>query len=67
MFTGESFGNLLGGYLFDVYGGLWLFRFFALTSALMCLLNIFSNILGLTKKKEEFDAIPVEINDNKII
>lgn len=69
MFTGESLGSLVGGYLFDEYGGLWSFRFFAFTSALMCLLNIFSNIFGLTKemKNKDFDAVPVETSDNKII
>lgn len=47
--TGESLGSVLGGYLFDSYGGVWSFRFFAYLSATMCCVNILSNITGFTK------------------
>lgn len=47
-FTGESIGSLLGGYLFDTYGGVWSFRFFSYMSVLMCFLSIVTNYFGLT-------------------
>lgn len=62
---GESLGSLLGGYLFDAYGGLWSFRFFAYFTTLMCFLNILANIFGFTKRQKDSDdfvAVPVETN-----
>lgn len=49
-FTGESIGSLLGGYLFDTYGGVWSFRFFSYMSVLMCFLSIVNNYFGLTRE-----------------
>lgn len=46
--TGESIGSLLGGYLFDTYGGVWSFRFFSYMSVLMCFLSIVTNYFGST-------------------
>ncbi|XP_060834215.1 major facilitator superfamily domain-containing protein 6-like protein B isoform X1 [Rhopalosiphum padi] len=47
---GESIGSLLGGYLFDTYGGVWSFRFFAVMSICMCFIVIVTNYFGLTKE-----------------
>jgi len=49
-FTGESIGSLLGGYLFDTYGGVWSFRFFSYMSVVMCFLSIVTNYFGLTRE-----------------
>lgn len=46
---GESIGSLLGGYLFDTYGGVWSFRFFSYMSICMCFITILTNYFGLTK------------------
>uniref|UniRef100_A0A2H8TT59 Major facilitator superfamily domain-containing protein 6 n=1 Tax=Melanaphis sacchari TaxID=742174 RepID=A0A2H8TT59_9HEMI len=54
---GESIGSLLGGYLFDTYGGVWSFRFFAYTSIVMCFISIVTNYFGLVK-----EPITVKIN-----
>lgn len=56
-FAGESIGSLLGGYLFDTYGGVWSFRFFAYMSIFMCFINIAVNYFGLTK-----ESITLSIN-----
>lgn len=56
IFTGESLGSVLGGYLFDSYGGVWSFRFFAYMSATMCCVNILSNIVGVTKNLKAFNT-----------
>lgn len=42
-------GSLVGGYLFDTYGGVWTFRFFASCSAFICFANILTNFFGITK------------------
>ncbi|CAI6357550.1 unnamed protein product [Macrosiphum euphorbiae] len=47
---GESIGSLLGGYLFDTYGGVWSFRFFSYMSVLMCFLSVVTNYFGLTRE-----------------
>ncbi|XP_022179018.1 major facilitator superfamily domain-containing protein 6-like [Myzus persicae] len=47
---GESIGSLVGGYLFDTYGGVWSFRFFSYMSLLMCSITILTNYFGLTKE-----------------
>lgn len=47
--TGDGLGSLLGGYLFDSYGGVWTFRFFACCSVFMCFVNIMCNYFGLMK------------------
>ncbi|CAI6360560.1 unnamed protein product [Macrosiphum euphorbiae] len=64
---GESLGSLLGGFLFGSYGGVWSFRFFAYSSALMCFLNILSNRFGLTKDlmNNNFVAVPMTENNQK--
>lgn len=53
--TGESIGSILGGYLFDSYGGVWSFRFFAYSSAFTCLLTIVTNYFGITKELKNSD------------
>lgn len=52
--TGESIGSLLGGYLFDTYGGVWSFRFFSYISVFMCFLSIVTNCFGLTMEPNTF-------------
>ncbi|XP_001946757.2 major facilitator superfamily domain-containing protein 6-like protein B [Acyrthosiphon pisum] len=61
---GESLGSLLGGYLFYSYGGVWSFRFFACSSALMCFLNILSNRFGLTKDLKNCNFVAVSTTEN---
>jgi len=63
-FIGESLGSLLGGYLFYSYGGVWSFRFFAYSSALMCFLNILSNRFGLTKDLTNCNFVAVSTTEN---
>lgn len=66
MFSGESAGSILGGYIYDLYGGAWLFRLFAYCSALMCFLNILSNLFGLTKDVKNCNFVAVATKaDNK--
>jgi len=48
--TGDSIGSLLGGYLFDTYGGVWSFRFFSYMAVFVCFLSIVTNYFGLIKK-----------------
>ncbi|KAL4082822.1 hypothetical protein QTP88_029478 [Uroleucon formosanum] len=64
---GESLGSLIGGYLFDSYGGVWSFRFFAYSSAFVCFLTILSNRFGLSKEltNSNFVAVPTTENDQK--
>ncbi|XP_060873291.1 major facilitator superfamily domain-containing protein 6-like protein B [Metopolophium dirhodum] len=64
---GESLGSLLGGFLFGSYGGVWTFRFFAYSSALLCFLNILSNRFGLTKDLTNYDfvAVSMKVNNQK--
>ncbi|KAL4082826.1 hypothetical protein QTP88_029482 [Uroleucon formosanum] len=52
--VGESIGSLLGGYLFDTYGGVWSFRFFSYISVFMCFLSIVTNCFGLTMEPNTF-------------
>jgi len=48
--TGDSIASLLGGYLFDTYGGVWSFRFFSYIAVFACFLSIVTNCFGLTKE-----------------
>lgn len=61
---GESLASLLGGFLFQSYGGVWSFRFFAYSSAFMCFLNILSNRFGLTKDLANCNFVPVSMIEN---
>lgn len=63
-FIGESLASLLGGFLFQSYGGVWSFRFFAYSSAFMCFLNILSNRFGLTKDLANCNFVPVSMIEN---
>ncbi|XP_008183664.1 major facilitator superfamily domain-containing protein 6-like protein B isoform X2 [Acyrthosiphon pisum] len=47
---GDSIGSLLGGYLFDTYGGVWSFRFFSCMAVFACFLSIVTNCFGLIKE-----------------
>ncbi|XP_026804922.1 major facilitator superfamily domain-containing protein 6-like isoform X1 [Rhopalosiphum maidis] len=60
----ESLGSLLGSYLFDSYGGVWSFRFFAYSSAFMCFLNILSNRFGITKDLINLNFVTVSMTEN---
>lgn len=64
LFIGEALASLLGGQLFDSYGGVWSFRFFAYCSAFMCFLNILSNRIGLTKDLTNCDFVVVSKIEN---
>jgi len=59
---GECVGSLLGGYLFDSYGGVWSFRFFAFGSAILCVVNTIIKIFGWSKDLEALnnDAAPTK-------
>ncbi|XP_025200118.1 uncharacterized protein LOC112598028 [Melanaphis sacchari] len=63
-YMGEFLGCLLGGYLFDSYGGMWSFRFFAFSSAFMCFLNILSNRFGLTRNLKNYNFVSVSMTEN---
>lgn len=39
-FIGVSLGTLLGGYLYDIYGGAETFLIFAYGSAIMCAIHL---------------------------
>jgi len=59
--VGDSLGGLLGGYLFYSYGGVWSFRFFAFSSAFICLVNLFFNVIGLFKDFNNCTTVPMDI------
>ncbi|CAI6371703.1 unnamed protein product [Macrosiphum euphorbiae] len=48
--VGDSIASLVGGYLFDTYGGVWSFRFFSYIAVFACFLSIVTNCFGLTKE-----------------
>ncbi|VVC36466.1 Major facilitator superfamily domain,Major facilitator superfamily associated domain [Cinara cedri] len=66
---GESLGSLMGGFVFDSYGGVWAFRFFACCSALACCLNVVLNFFGLTRDTTtivlNIDEKPTKTDENK--
>jgi len=64
LLIGDSLGSLLGGYLFDSYGGVWSFRFFAYSSALLCFINILCNRFGLTKNLTNCNFVTVPMIEN---